>query len=263
MKSVEQILHDCYVNGVRIDPEPYHQYLESGSTEPKTLRQMESLISYAAGTGRVHPSFGRHHQNGRITYRNPNLVALGWKAKALILPDEGHVMMQAYFRHAELRAAAVLSGDLDFLALLAQPDVHQYMADKMGIGRTSAKQAIFNGLYRLEFPHAWEYLSHFPKLFDWVSPSDPDGDWVYSRPPNRAHDLQRFCAEATDLELFTVQNILTDTGARVLCPMPDGIYLSCPMKEQEQVKALVLKAMEQNLLDASVEVSIGANMAAL
>ena len=61
MKSVEQILHDCYVNGVRIDPEPYHQYLESGSTEPKTLRQMESLISYAAGTGRVHPSFGRHY----------------------------------------------------------------------------------------------------------------------------------------------------------------------------------------------------------
>ena len=250
---IEQILRECTFTGLRVDVAPYVKYRENESPNPKVLHQMEHLIESLETDGRVHPKFGRTTDTGRFIFKQPNLLVLGRDSKPMIVPDEGHVMMEVYFKHSELRAAQVLSGDTDFLALFDQPDIHQYMADKLNIGRNAAKHTVFNALYNIRYvPFTKEYLACFPVLEGWVA--------VNSYARNTSRQLQRKVVDAVDIAMPTVYKLLKDTKARIACPSHDGMYLSCPVDAQESVTALVKYAMTPNLLNAEVEVRSSTSM---
>lgn len=258
--TVDQILDDCTEIGVRVDLQPLADYPNSLFQNPKVLRHMQIVAKATTSAGRCHPRFSRNQNNHRISSRDPNLLALSQNARAMIVPDDGHVMFEAFFRLAELRALQVLSQDQDYLAMLEQPDPHQYMADKLGVSRQYAKMTAYRAPYwemfkKVDFlyptPPVNEYLACFPKLKGWLDSMTPQ---------EAARYVQRFAASALDAVMPDVEFNLRGTGARILFPHVDGLILTVPKELEEAVKEQVTANMMPNFLNAPVLVDVGANL---
>jgi DNA polymerase-1 len=142
----------------------------------------------AAGHGRLHPSFKMHGTvTGRLSCENPNLqqVPRESEVKKMFLPDEGDFDLWEFdFRNLELRLTAVYTRDAKLLdAFENERDIHQEVADQLGITRQTAKIVNFLLTYgggapalssqaKLPYKKAKavfdEYQSKYPDVFRYM-----------------------------------------------------------------------------------------------
>lgn len=112
------------------------------------------LLDRLGSDGRVHPSFNAHRVvTGRLSCSEPNLMTIPREGtnsavRALFEPEPGMVFVAADLPQAELRVAASLANEALWLESFKRgDDLHQTMADAMGVDRYVAKTANFALLY--------------------------------------------------------------------------------------------------------------------
>lgn len=115
----------------------------------------DAFLEGADKNGRVHASFKLHGTvSGRLSCTNPNLQQLPrtgssfHKARDFVVSGAGRVLIAADLSQAELRMLAHYSEDpLLLLAYKKNYDIHQIVADKVGISRQEAKTLNFSMVY--------------------------------------------------------------------------------------------------------------------
>jgi DNA polymerase-1 len=107
-------------------------------------------------TKRIHASFNQTiTATGRLSSSNPNLQnipirgVLGKRVRQAFVPQEpGHVILAADYSQIELRILAHLSQDPYLIdAFKNDKDIHQSIADELGISRDAAKTVNFGIIY--------------------------------------------------------------------------------------------------------------------
>jgi DNA polymerase-1 len=100
---------------------------------------------------RIHPTFKQHGTlTGRLSCADPNLqqIPRDSEIKKLFLPDEGKQLWEFDYRNIEMRLAAVYAKEETMLETFRQEgDIHQLVADTLGIDRQLAKIVNFLILY--------------------------------------------------------------------------------------------------------------------
>jgi DNA polymerase I - 3''-5'' exonuclease and polymerase domains len=112
----------------------------------------DGFAEKADDQGRLHPNFKQHGTlTGRLSCENPNLQQIpreGSRVKDLFLADPQHELWEFDFSQIELRLAACYAKELDLLeAFKNGADIHQAVADALGISRYAAKTINFATLY--------------------------------------------------------------------------------------------------------------------
>jgi DNA polymerase I len=111
------------------------------------------LLDRLGADGRVHPSFNAHRVvTGRLSCSEPNLMTIprdgASEVRALFEPEPGMVFVTADLPNAELRVAASMAGETLWLeSFKRDDDLHQTMADAMGVDRHIGKTCNFALLY--------------------------------------------------------------------------------------------------------------------
>lgn len=121
------------------------------------------LLDKVGPDGRVHPSWSPFRpESGRWSCAEPNLMQIPrrnkdpeGKAEELMarvsdvfVPRPGYIFVHADLPSAELRIAAILSGEESWLeALRNGDDMHQLMADRANITRHAGKTQNYQNLY--------------------------------------------------------------------------------------------------------------------
>jgi len=109
-------------------------------------------------TGRIHANFNQTiTATGRLSSSNPNMQnipirgELGKLIRQAFTPQKpGHVILAADYSQIELRILAHLSGDQKLKeAFEKDEDIHQAVADELGISRAAAKTVNFGVIYGL------------------------------------------------------------------------------------------------------------------
>jgi DNA polymerase I len=105
----------------------------------RKIARNSTFLRTAAGSpsGFVHATFSQcSTSTGRLTVRNPPLQAIRRNTrKVYLLPDEGHVMVEADYSQAEARLLAVLSEDPTICAIFADdgpPDLEDARREHLG-----------------------------------------------------------------------------------------------------------------------------------
>ena len=92
---------------------------------------------------RLHPNFKIHGtKTGRLSCETPNLQQVPRESdvKKMFLPDEGYQLWEIDYRNLELRLTAVYSSCFKMIeAFRNEEDVHQQVADQVGVSRQVAK----------------------------------------------------------------------------------------------------------------------------
>lgn len=94
----------------------------------------------------IHPSYNQVVRTGRMSCRNPNIQGVNKLERELILPDPGHGFMCCDYSQIEFRLIVHYIGDRDAIAAYREnpkTDFHQWVAEMIGIGRSSAKRINF------------------------------------------------------------------------------------------------------------------------
>jgi len=102
--------------------------------------------------GRLHPTFNQTGTvTGRLSCSNPNLQQIPRefdRVKSLFMAPEGFELWEFDFSQIELRLAAVYAQEESLLeAFRTGKDIHQQVADELGISRYAAKTINFAILY--------------------------------------------------------------------------------------------------------------------
>lgn len=107
--------------------------------------------------GRIHPIYQVHRTvTGRLASTEPNVLNMPHKGgiRNLIVPEEGNILIAADYSQAELRVAAMLSGDETFKGVYIRgEDIHDrfstrfYGPEYTKIQRVIAKSFVFGKLY--------------------------------------------------------------------------------------------------------------------
>lgn len=111
------------------------------------------LLDRLGSDGRVHPSFNAHRVvTGRLSCSEPNLMTIprdnASEVRALFEPEPGMVFVTADLPNAELRVAASMANETLWLeSFRRDDDLHQTMADVMGVERHIGKTCNFALLY--------------------------------------------------------------------------------------------------------------------
>jgi DNA polymerase I len=128
--------------------------LEYRQVTKKISAYLLPLLDRLSSDGRVHPSFNGHRVvTGRFSCSEPNLMTIpregtSAEVRALFEPEPGMVFVAADLPNAELRVAASLAGEQLWLdAFRRDDDLHQTMADAMGVDRHIGKTCNFALLY--------------------------------------------------------------------------------------------------------------------
>jgi DNA polymerase I len=133
---------------------------------------------------RLHPVFKMHGTvTGRLSCENPNLQQIPRDSgvKKMFLPEAGQQLWEIDFRNLEMRMAAVYSQCAPLLEVFQnEGDVHQTVADSLGISRQLAKIVNFLLIYgggaealsyqaKIGFSQAkrvyGDYRRNYPELF--------------------------------------------------------------------------------------------------
>lgn len=94
---------------------------------------------------RVHTSFLMHATaTGRLSSKGPNIQNIKKSLKKMVKAPDGYVIIEADYSAAELRTMAYISkSDIMAQIFIEGRDLHQEMADKIGIQRQQAKTLNF------------------------------------------------------------------------------------------------------------------------
>jgi len=111
----------------------------------------ENYLTLVGQGDRLYPSFKQFGTvTGRLSCENPNLqqVPRDSDVKKMFLPDEGLQLWEIDFRNLEMRMAAVYSNCHPLLEVFEnEGDVHQTVADRLGISRQVSKIVNFLLIY--------------------------------------------------------------------------------------------------------------------
>lgn len=95
----------------------------------------QTILDHTGPDGRVHPSVTAPQAFGRFSVTKPGLTVQGKRdranllERALLLPDEGHVLITADLSQVDARAIAMHAQDPDYIAAVAPgTDLHDEMA---------------------------------------------------------------------------------------------------------------------------------------
>lgn len=132
----------------------------------ETQKQYSTYAKVLAGlfnddADRVHPEYisggiegasapGRkgHATTGRLGVSRPNIQNQTPEARRMYIPDSpDHCFIELDFSQAELRVIAALSGDHELSTALASGDIHAQTAERLGVPRKLAKNAIYASCY--------------------------------------------------------------------------------------------------------------------
>jgi len=125
--------------------------LEYRGLAKATSTWFEGFQTKCDQAGYLHPTFKQH---GTLTHRlsaenpNPQQIPREGSVKSLFLPEEGCELVEFDYRAIEFRLAAWYSGDENLIEVFrTDGDIHQYVADRLGIKRQSAKNTNFTIIY--------------------------------------------------------------------------------------------------------------------
>lgn len=119
----------------------------------------QGWINRLGTTGRLHPTYNhsdkreKHGRYGTVTSRLSSFIQQIPRdpevmVKKLLMPEEGHLLVEFDYRQIEYREAACYSKDELLLEqFMNDLDTHQDLADRIGIDRQSAKQVAYTILY--------------------------------------------------------------------------------------------------------------------
>jgi DNA polymerase-1 len=101
--------------------------------------------------GYIHPDFRQH---GTLTHRlscaepNSQQFPREGPVKSMFIPEEGCELVEFDYRAIEFRLAAWYSGDENLINVFkTNGDIHQFVADRLGISRQPAKNTNFTIIY--------------------------------------------------------------------------------------------------------------------
>ncbi len=110
-----------------------------------------SYLNIVGDGDRLHPTFKMHGTvTGRLSCENPNLQQIPRKSevKRMFLPNPGKELWEIDYRNLEMRMAAVYCQQPALLqAFQEERDIHQEVADRLGITRQVAKIVNFLLIY--------------------------------------------------------------------------------------------------------------------
>jgi DNA polymerase I-like protein with 3'-5' exonuclease and polymerase domains len=151
-----------------------------------------ALLAARDAQGRVHGSYNQMvTATNRLSSSDPNLqniparTALGKRIRRAFVARPGHLLVKADFSQLEVRIYAHYTREpvlLRAYAPGAETDVHQLVADELGIPRARAKNVLFGAIYGADAPklaetagvsggHARAFLDNLrlrlPSLLSW------------------------------------------------------------------------------------------------
>lgn len=95
----------------------------------------QTILEHTKADGRIHPDVSASQASGRVSVTNPGLTVLGKRdrsnitERAMLLPDEGHVLIGADLGQVDARAIAMHAQDAGYIAALEPgKDLHSEMA---------------------------------------------------------------------------------------------------------------------------------------
>jgi len=111
----------------------------------------DGFLAKADADGYLHPTFKQH---GTLTHRlsaenpNPQQIPRDGQVKGLFMPDEGCDLIEFDYRTIEFRLGAVYADVKSLLEVFRNDgDLHQEVADRLGIVRPTAKNVNFTIIY--------------------------------------------------------------------------------------------------------------------
>ncbi len=115
----------------------------------KNAAQLNTIIGHAEVDGRVRPQINSLRAiTARMSIVEPALQTIPPDMRAMFVADEGQTWVSADYAQVELRVAAALSQEPAWIeAFAAGEDVHQSVADRVGVTRKTAKALNFGVLY--------------------------------------------------------------------------------------------------------------------
>ena len=118
----------------------------------KSRTMVATIIEHGEADGRVHASINSLRAiTARMSVQNPALQTLSaqdWEMRSLLIADPGEVFVSADYAAIELRVVAALAQEPSMMAAFkAGEDIHQSVADRLGIERKVAKAVNFATIY--------------------------------------------------------------------------------------------------------------------
>lgn len=116
----------------------------------KLLKQIGFLEKYLRESyeNRIYGKFSFTTKSGRGNCKDQNLQQLPRKTKEVFEAEKGNVLVMSDFAQLELRYGCAFTGESVMEGLFRKgTDLHQYVADMMGVNRQYAKTCNFNLLY--------------------------------------------------------------------------------------------------------------------
>lgn len=125
-------------------PEELKAVLASMEVVTTTRTVYQTAANHLVGD-RVHPLNGMRQASGRWSVTSPGLTVFGKQGgkhveRDVFVPEPGHVLISCDLAQVDMRAVAGHCQDPAYMALFAPgKDVHQEIADQLGISRFDAK----------------------------------------------------------------------------------------------------------------------------
>lgn len=233
--------------------------LLSWRSQTKTLAFLHSYKDFLHYDGRLHPSLMLDGtETGRLSCKDPNLQQVPAKGiiKTMFVSQfEGGKLGLVDLAQAELRVAAHLSGDQEFIKALNQQDVHRYIASLVYAipldqvtkeQRTNSKQIVFGLMYggqprglaarlgvdvrEVEYV-VNSFFGKFPVLLRWLEEQKYRGvaDKQITTLFGRVRDFRDALVyeDAMAVERKAVNSPVQGTASDVMLIIMDKIYTEC------------------------------------
>ena len=198
------------------------------------------------GCDRAYTRFHEEAITGRISSlsRNLNNIPKG-EPRNIFLPDNG-IWTDMDFNQLELRILAYLSQDREMMYIFSLPklnpdgspnieaDIHQQVADALGIGRYIAK----NINYEMVYGSSEQTMADTAKTRDIGKASKMKQMWFQKFP--QAGD----CIESWKMEALDTPYIITLFGRRIKLPTPD----------EDSIDAIMRKGVNYRMQGSAAEI---------
>ena len=227
----------------RLDKATMAQIVARGTPDQRDLAQLVldlngvrtiySTLHEHTHNGRVHPTVLPSQASGRMSLTNPGLTVLGKRGqkvaeRAILLPEEGHVLVAADLAQIDARAIAAHSQDPNYLALFdpginpatgKEWDAHAEIAHMVWGDRGRRNDAKAIG-------HGWNYGMGLAKIADTTGLPLLEAETFDSAMRERFPKVVQWRDEIRDLGS---SGVLLDNGfGRKMRPTPQRAYTQAP-----------------------------------
>lgn len=239
----------------------------------------QTIQDHTGPDGRVHPKVAFKQVTGRWSVTEPGLTVLGKRGgrhveRAVLLPDEGEVLISADLSQVDMRAVAGLSQDKAYIEMLLAEDPHAEIAHSLFGDRSMRELAKPIG-------HGWNYgrgikaisegnnidpaivrrfdqsmRERFPRLVEWQTEVRAlaesgamldNGFGRMMRPdPQRAHTQGPALmgqGAARDIMMTGMLRLPAEILPMLRAQIHDEIVLSVPADQAEEIGREVVKAL--------------------